>query len=87
MSLIINTELTIRPGVGQSQAEAEAEFAQLFTEYLTQTDGAFQTDYGPNAWGGYDGPTVTSVIVRGPGEPANTAPSGSGNERKTTFVH
>jgi hypothetical protein len=87
MSLTITTELTIKPGVGQTQEEAEAEFVRLFREYLTQDDSAFKADYGPDAWGGYEGPTVTSVIVRGPDEPANAALSGSGNERMTTFVH
>jgi hypothetical protein len=68
MPLTITTELTIKPGAGQNQEQAEAEFVRLFREYLTQDDGVFQTDYGPNAWGGYTGPTVADVTVRGPGE-------------------
>lgn len=70
MSLTITTELTIKPGAGQTPEEAEAEFVKLFREYLTLPDSAFQTDYGPEPWGGYKGPTVISVIVHGPGEPA-----------------
>lgn len=69
MSLIITTELTIKPGSGQTQKEAEAEFVKLFREYLTLPDSAFQADYGPEPWGGYRGPTVTAVSVHGPGEP------------------
>ena len=41
------------------------EFLTLFREYLTAKDGSFQTDYGPAPWGGYEGPTVTSVTVLG----------------------
>jgi hypothetical protein len=75
MSLTITTELTIKPGSGQTQEQAEAEFVKIFREYLTQDDSAFLADYGPNAWGGYEGPTVAAVIVRGPGEPATTGPA------------
>lgn len=73
MSLTITTELTIKPGAGQTQEQAEAEFVTLFRDYLTQEDSAFRIDYGPKAWGGYEGPTVAEVVVRGPGEPAETA--------------
>ena len=73
MSLKITTELTVKPGTGQTQEEAETEFVTLFREYLTNTDSAFQKDYGPEPWGGYDGPTVTAVTVLGPDEPAETA--------------
>jgi len=66
MSLAITTEFTIKPGTGQTQEQAEAEFVKLFREYLTLEDSAFQADYGPEPWGGYDGPTVASVTVRGP---------------------
>jgi hypothetical protein len=77
MSLTITTELTIKPGAGQTQEQAEAEFVKLFREYLTQDDSAFLADYGPNAWGGYTGPTVTTVTVHGPGEPATTGAADS----------
>jgi hypothetical protein len=77
MGLAITTELTIRPGVGQTQEEAEAEFVRLFRDYLTMKGSAFQVDYGPEPWGGYEGPTVAAVVVRGPGEPAATAPADS----------
>lgn len=45
------------------------ELAALFGEYLTLGgDGdteasAFISDYGPGAWGGYDGPFVRTVVV------------------------
>ncbi|MGY4541200.1 hypothetical protein ACVWY0_001109 [Arthrobacter sp. UYNi723] len=87
MSLKIITELTIKPGARQTQEEAEAEFVLLFRDYLTLKDSAFQADYGPDPWGGYTGPTVTAVAVLGPDEPTQTGDSGSGNERKTSFVH
>lgn len=70
VSLTITTELTIRPGAGQTQEQAEAEFVALFRDYLTLKDSAFQTDYGPKAWGGYEGPTVAAVTVLGPNDPA-----------------
>ncbi|MEO3931311.1 hypothetical protein WMO79_00665 [Micrococcaceae bacterium Sec7.4] len=73
MSLTITTELTIRPGAGQTQEQAEDEFVTLFRDYLTMKDSAFQTDYGPKAWGGYEGPRVTAVTVHGPGEPVPAA--------------
>lgn len=72
MSMKIMTELDIKPGKGQSQEEAEAEFMVLFRQYLTNKEGAFQADYGPEAWGGYDGPTVTAVRSVVPAEPAQT---------------
>lgn len=61
MSMKIMTEFDIKPGAGQTQQEAEASFVKLFDEYLRNDEGAFQADYGPDAWGGYDGPTVTAV--------------------------
>lgn len=75
-SLRMTVEITLKPRNNQSQAEAEAEFIKLFREYLTNEEGAFQCDYGPDAWGGYDGPTVTSVAVRDPEEPAGSSLSG-----------
>ena len=68
MTLNITVELDLKPGAHQNQAAAEAEFLTLFREYLTHKDGSFQTDYGPNPWGGYEGPTVTSVTVLSPDE-------------------
>lgn len=73
MSLTITTELTIKPGAGQTQEQAEEEFVVLFREYLTLKDSAFQADYGPKAWGGYEGQTVAAVTVHGPGEPTPMA--------------
>lgn len=43
--------------------EREAEMALLVAEYLTNPEGSFITDYGPEAWGGYDGPKVSRVRV------------------------
>jgi hypothetical protein len=79
MSLTITVDLTIKPGANQSQEEAEAEFITLFRGYLTNKEGAFQSDYGPEPWGGYEGPTVTAVTVTGPDEPAGSAPKASGD--------
>lgn len=61
----VSVEFTIKPGKGQSKAEAKEKFLKLFREYLTYPDNPFQTDYGPEAWGGYEGPTVTAVKVEG----------------------
>lgn len=63
MTLSIKVELTIRPGNRQTQEDAEAEFVSLFRDYLANKEGTFQADYGPDAWGGYEGPTVTHVSV------------------------
>jgi hypothetical protein len=35
----------------------------LFSEYLTLGEGPFAADYGPQAWGGWEGPFVTGVTV------------------------
>lgn len=32
-------------------------------EYLTSDEGVLHEDYGPGAWGGYDGPYITAVTV------------------------
>ncbi|WP_026534627.1 hypothetical protein [Arthrobacter sp. H14] len=63
--LVVSVVLDLKPGTSQTQAEASMEFLTLFREYLTAKDGSFQTDYGPAPWGGYEGPTVTSVTVLG----------------------
>lgn len=63
MTLSIRVDLTIKPGGQQTQEAAEAEFVALFSDYLINKEGTFQTDYGPEAWGGYEGPTVTHVSV------------------------
>lgn len=41
----------------------EENFEDLFVEYLTHEDSSFIEDYGPDAWGGYDGPKVVGVQV------------------------
>lgn len=77
MILRMTVEVSLKPGSNQSEAKAKAEFIKLFREYLTNEEGAFQCDYGPEAWGGYEGPTVTAVTVKGPDEPAGRGSSGS----------
>ncbi|MFJ2662581.1 hypothetical protein [Arthrobacter koreensis] len=67
MALEITTRFTIKPSAGQTQQEAEEEFAVLFREYLTNKEGAFQADYAPGAWGGYEGPWVLDVTFPDPG--------------------
>ena len=39
------------------------EMARIVTQYLTLADNPFISDYGPEAWGGYDGPFVHRVAV------------------------
>lgn len=39
------------------------EMERLVREYLTSEEGPFWQDYGPKAWGGYDGPRLLSVVV------------------------
>ena len=38
-------------------------FETNFVEYLTEEQNPFIGDYGPDAWGGYDGPKVVGVQV------------------------
>lgn len=66
--LTVSVVLDLKPGKNQTEALARAEFLRLFGEYLAAEDGSFQTDYGPSPWGGYEGPTVTSVTVLDPEE-------------------
>lgn len=66
MSLDITVKLDVKPGENQTQEEAQVEFTKLFRDYLTQHDSQFRIDYGPETWGGYDGPTVTDITVVGP---------------------
>lgn len=66
MALELTVKLDITPGENQSREEAESEFTRLFRDYLTQLDSQFRIDYGPEAWGGYEGPTVTDITVIGP---------------------
>lgn len=37
--------------------------AALLTDYLTNPENPFLTDYGVDAWGGWEGPFVTEVVV------------------------
>lgn len=63
MALKVTVEMDITPREGQSQEEAENQFYGLFSQYLTSKEDPFRTDYGPDAWGGYDGPFVKDVAV------------------------
>ncbi|MFM1966788.1 MAG: hypothetical protein RL134_2513 [Actinomycetota bacterium] len=40
-----------------------ARFDREITNYLASGDGPFAEDFGPDAWGGYDGPRAMSVSV------------------------
>lgn len=53
---------TVWSGKGSTDEIAE-EVADLFKEYLTGREAPFRCDYGPGAWGGYEGPFVRSVKV------------------------
>lgn len=64
MALELTVKIAVTPSAGQSQEEAEDKFAVLFREYLTEPGAPFLTDYGAEAWGGYDGPYVSSVDVQ-----------------------
>jgi hypothetical protein len=61
--LTIQVDLDIKPSPGQSHEAAREEFLVLFRQYLTEKESPFQGDYGPEPWGGYDGPTVKGVTV------------------------
>lgn len=41
----------------------EERMRQLLKEYLTSKEAPLWQDYGPNAWGGWDGPTLIDVEV------------------------
>lgn len=38
--------------------------ASIVMDYLTGEDAPLWQDYGPNAWGGYDGPKIDKIEVR-----------------------
>lgn len=60
--LKLSVELEVKPRAGQSQEDAEAEMTLLFDQYLTLPEGDFQEAYGPEAWGGWEGPFVTENV-------------------------
>lgn len=41
--------------------DADAKFPASFSGYLTDAPGPFMDDYGPDAWGGYEGPKVVGT--------------------------
>ena len=43
--------------------QPDDDMALTFAQYLTDVNGSFADDYGPGAWGGYDGPFVTHVRI------------------------
>lgn len=47
----------------EHDGSSDDAFDALFAEYLTTPDYPFLGDYGPEAWGGYDGPLVHGVQV------------------------
>jgi len=38
------------------------EMFKLVSQYLTLTDYPFLVDYGPDAWGGYEGPRIRNGL-------------------------
>jgi hypothetical protein len=71
--------LTVTPQEGQSTEAAAAEMLELFTQYVTERESPFLTDYGATTkglalcrsgesdqeptWGGYEGPFVIESTV------------------------
>jgi len=55
--------LTLNIELSDSTPEAEAEFLKQFAEYITNENGSIIEDYGPKAWGGYDGPVIKRLDV------------------------
>jgi hypothetical protein len=39
------------------------KFAHTFEQYISDERFPFRDDFGPGAWGGYEGPFVTDVTV------------------------
>ena len=46
----------------------EVAFDRHLKHYLTDEDGSFMQDFGPEAWGGYEGPFVTGATVEPQGQ-------------------
>ena len=73
----VTIDWTDKPGLFAGLTP-EALADGLLTEYLTLPESVFISDYGPHAWGGYDGPFVKSVSVKsGHGITTWTAPEGT----------
>ena len=43
--------------------ELEAQIAEAIAAHLTDESGPLVEDFGPDAWGGYEGPSLTRVAV------------------------
>jgi len=43
--------------------ENEAEFLKQLAEYITNENSSIIEDFGPEAWGGYEGPTLKRLDV------------------------
>lgn len=58
--------LTFAVSLDIDQDDRGDEFTRIFEQYLTEPEHPFLNDYGPNAWGGYEGPKVvgTPVVTR-----------------------
>jgi len=54
-------ELTLTVTI-QTDGDTDEMFT-LVSQYLTSADYPFLGDYGPDAWGGYEGPIIRSVTV------------------------
>lgn len=44
-------------------ADPQGQWPGIFTDYLTEPDYPFLGDYGPDAWGGYEGPKIVGTPV------------------------
>ncbi|MGI6797656.1 hypothetical protein [Gordonia sihwensis] len=55
-------DLTIDNG-NYTPEEAQARIKEQLAEYLTSTEVGLITDYGPQTWGGYEGPFIVECSV------------------------
>lgn len=50
----------------KTEDEVRDEVYDLVKPYLESPEGSLYSDYGPEAWGGYDGPTyIAGAVSRG----------------------
>lgn len=63
VTLTVQAEFTLEVPEGVDEAQAlDSMFANV-QEYLTSPEHPFLEDYGPEAWGGYEGPVVVVSTV------------------------
>lgn len=55
--------LTLHIELNDATPEGEAAFMKTLAEHLTNENGALVEDFGPEAWGGYEGPTLKRLDV------------------------